>query len=100
MRSKRGAQFLCKRTAGGEDVVQRVMQHFMKILQKKHSKDMSKDMDAVQKLRHEAKRALNSTHQARVECEALTSVWTSRRHWLARSPAKSGMTSPEIRSGL
>merc|ERR1712007_328498 len=28
---------------GGEDFDQRVMQHFMKIFQKKHSKDVSKD---------------------------------------------------------
>merc|ERR1711920_655304 len=59
---------------GGEDFDQRVMQHFMKIFQKKHSKDMSKDKRAVQKLRREvekAKRALSSTHQGRVEIEAL-----------------------------
>merc|ERR1719262_2147140 len=46
----------------------------MKIIQKKHSKDMSKDKRAVQKLRREVektKRALSSTHQARVEIEAL-----------------------------
>merc|ERR1712176_1196125 len=59
---------------GGEDFDQRVMQHFIKILQKKHSKDMTKDKRALQKLRREvekAKRALSSTHQARVEIEAL-----------------------------
>merc|ERR1712139_28423 len=59
---------------GGEDFDQRVMQHFMKIFDKKHSKDMAKDMRAIQKLRREvekAKRALSSTHQARVEIEAL-----------------------------
>merc|ERR1711966_549230 len=59
---------------GGEDFDQRVMQHFMKIFEKKHGKDMSKDKRAVQKLRREvekAKRALSSTHQARVEIEAL-----------------------------
>merc|ERR1712023_299314 len=59
---------------GGEDFDQRVMQHFMKIFQKKHSKDMSKGKHAIQKLRREvekAKRALSSTHQARVEIEAL-----------------------------
>merc|ERR1712184_67245 len=59
---------------GGEDFDQRVMQHFMKIFQKKHSKDMSKDKRAIQKLRREvekAKRALSSTHQARLEIEAL-----------------------------
>merc|ERR1711879_155809 len=59
---------------GGEDFDQRVMAHFIKIFQKKHSKDMSKDKRAVQKLRREvekAKRALSSTRQARVEIEAL-----------------------------
>merc|ERR1712227_1012001 len=59
---------------GGEDFDQRVMAHFMKIFQKKNSKDMSKDKRAIQKLRREvekAKRALSSTHQARVEIEAL-----------------------------
>merc|ERR1712129_665688 len=58
----------------GEDFDQRVMQHFMKIFQKKHGKDMSKDKRAVQKLRREVektKRALSSTHQGRVEIEAL-----------------------------
>merc|ERR1711920_1147429 len=59
---------------GGEDFDQRVMQHFMKVFRKKHGKDMSKDKRAVQKLRREVektKRALSSTHQARVEIEAL-----------------------------
>merc|ERR1740130_2523155 len=59
---------------GGEDFDQRVMQYFIKIFQKKHSKDMSKDKRSIQKLRKEvekAKRALSSTHQARVEIEAL-----------------------------
>merc|ERR1712216_875296 len=59
---------------GGEDFDQRVMQHFIKVFNKKHSKDMSKDKRSLQKLRREvekAKRALSSTHQARVEIEAL-----------------------------
>merc|ERR1711937_1019462 len=59
---------------GGEDFDQRVMQHFIKMFNKKHSTDMSKDKRALQKLRREvekAKRALSSTHQARVEIEAL-----------------------------
>merc|ERR1712000_140601 len=59
---------------GGEDFDQRVMQHFIKIFNKKHNKDMSKDQRALQKLRREvekAKRALSSTHQARLEIEAL-----------------------------
>jgi len=56
------------------DFDQRTMQHFVKIFQKKHGKDMSKDKRALQKLRREvekAKRALSSAHQARVEIEAL-----------------------------
>merc|ERR1712203_621164 len=59
---------------GGEDFDLRVMQHFIKIFNKKHSKDMSKDKRALQKLRREVektKRALSSTHQARIEIEAL-----------------------------
>ena len=59
---------------GGEDFDQRVMQHFMKIFEKKHGKDMSKDKRSIQKLRREVektKRALSSTHQARLEIEAL-----------------------------
>merc|ERR1711904_64240 len=59
---------------GGEDFDQRVMQHFIKIFQKKHNKDMTKDKRSLQKLRREVektKRALSSTHQARLEIEAL-----------------------------
>merc|ERR1712123_180967 len=59
---------------GGEDFDQRVMQHFIKIFNMKHSKDMTKDMRSMQKLRREVektKRALSSTHQARIEIEAL-----------------------------
>merc|ERR1719194_92548 len=59
---------------GGEDFDQRVMQHFIKIFNKKTGKDMTTDKRSIQKLRREvekAKRALSSTHQARVEIEAL-----------------------------
>merc|ERR1711988_761908 len=59
---------------GGEDFDQRVMQHFIKIFNKKHGKDMAKDKRSLQKLRKEVektKRALSSTHQARLEIEAL-----------------------------
>merc|ERR1712203_1345966 len=59
---------------GGEDFDQRVMQHFIKVFQKKNGKDIGKDKRAVQKLRREvekAKRALSSTHQARLEIEGL-----------------------------
>merc|ERR1739848_46722 len=46
----------------------------MGMFNKKHNKDMAKDKRSLQKLRREvekAKRALSSTHQARVEIEAL-----------------------------
>jgi heat shock protein 5 len=59
---------------GGEDFDHRVMQHLMKVFQKRHGKDISKDMRAIQKLRREvekAKRVLSSTHQARLEIEGL-----------------------------
>merc|ERR1712209_39861 len=59
---------------GGEDFDQRVMQHFMKVFQKKHGKDMSKDKRAIQKLRREvekAKRALSNSHQVKIEVESL-----------------------------
>merc|ERR1719389_340655 len=59
---------------GGEDFDQRVMEHFIKVFNKKSGKDMSKDKRALQKLRKEVektKRALSSTHQARLEIEAL-----------------------------
>merc|ERR1711985_78357 len=59
---------------GGEDFDQRVMQHFIKMFNKKHNKDLSKDKRALQKLRREvekAKRALSTTHQTRIEIEAL-----------------------------
>merc|ERR1712093_119744 len=59
---------------GGEDFDQRMMQHLVKVFQKKHGKDMSKDRRAMQKLRREVektKRALSSTHQAPLEIEGL-----------------------------
>jgi len=59
---------------GGEDFDQRVMEHFMKVFNKKTGKDMTKDKRSIQKLRKEVektKRALSSTHQARLEIEAL-----------------------------
>merc|ERR550514_1921667 len=60
--------------SGGEDFDQRVMEHFIKVFNKKTGKDMSKDKRSLQKLRKEVektKRALSSTHQARLEIEAL-----------------------------
>ncbi|CEL99324.1 unnamed protein product [Vitrella brassicaformis CCMP3155] len=59
---------------GGEDFDQRVMDHFIKVIKKKYDKDISKDKRALQKLRREVekgKRALSSTHQARIEIESL-----------------------------
>merc|ERR1719454_2596195 len=59
---------------GGEDFDQRVMQHFIKSFKKKSGKDIGSDKRALQKLRREVektKRALSSTHQARIEIESL-----------------------------
>merc|ERR1712226_1609211 len=50
------------------------MQHFIKQYKKKSGKDVAKDKRATQKLRRQvekAKRALSSTHQTRVEIEAI-----------------------------
>ncbi|KAF4656393.1 Luminal-binding protein 5 [Perkinsus chesapeaki] len=57
---------------GGEDFDQRVMDHFIKVFQKKNKKDLRTDPRALAKLRREvekAKRALSSTHQVRIEIE-------------------------------
>merc|ERR1711959_831296 len=59
---------------GGEDFDQRVMQYFIKLIKKKHGKDLTEDKRAMQKLRRaceRAKRALSSQHQVRVEVESL-----------------------------
>ena len=59
---------------GGEDFDQRVMDHFVKMFKKKHSKDLRKDPRSLQKLRREvekAKRALSSAHQTKLEVESL-----------------------------
>lgn len=59
---------------GGEDFDQRIMEYFIKLIKRKHGKDISKDAKAVQKLRREAERAkrtLSNQHQVRVEIEAL-----------------------------
>merc|ERR1711990_500374 len=59
---------------GGEDFDQRIMEYFMKLIKKKHGKDVSADVKAVQKLRREAeraKRSLSNQHQVRVEIESL-----------------------------
>ncbi|KAK4491215.1 hypothetical protein RD792_001948 [Penstemon davidsonii] len=59
---------------GGEDFDHRVMNYFVKLINKKYNKDISQDKKALGKLRKEcerAKRALSSQHQVRVEIEAL-----------------------------
>merc|ERR1712232_1501225 len=59
---------------GGEDFDQRVMQHFIKIFQKKNSKDMTKDKRALQKLRQEvekAKRDLSSVQNVKISIESI-----------------------------
>lgn len=58
--------------SGGEDVDKLVMQHFMKVPQKQHGKDMWMGKLFIQKLRRgveKAKHALNM-HQVRLETEA------------------------------
>ncbi|XP_028116322.1 mediator of RNA polymerase II transcription subunit 37a-like [Camellia sinensis] len=59
---------------GGEDFDHRVMDYFIKLINKKYKKDISKDNKALGKLRREcerAKRALSSQHQVRVDIESL-----------------------------
>merc|ERR1712153_103393 len=59
---------------GGEDFDQRIVEYFIKLIKKKHGKDVSSDVKAVQKLRREAeraKRSLSNQHQVRVEIESL-----------------------------
>jgi len=59
---------------GGEDFDQRMMEYFIKLIKRKHSKDVSNEKKAVQKLRREAeraKRSLSNQHQVRVEIESL-----------------------------
>ncbi|KAJ0716574.1 putative Heat shock protein 70 family [Helianthus annuus] len=59
---------------GGEDFDQRIMEYFIKLINKKYGKDISNDNRALGKLRREAeraKRALSSQHQVRLEIESL-----------------------------
>ncbi|XP_026432027.1 luminal-binding protein 5-like, partial [Papaver somniferum] len=59
---------------GGEDFDHRVMDYFIKLIKKKHGKDISNDNKALGKLRREcerAKRALSNQHSVRVEIESL-----------------------------
>ncbi|KAK1667792.1 hypothetical protein QYE76_055951 [Lolium multiflorum] len=60
---------------GGEDFDQRVMDHFIRLVKRKHGVDVSGDARALGKLRREcerAKRALSNQHQVRVEIESLS----------------------------
>jgi len=57
---------------GGEDFDQRMMTHLMKLFKKKNGIDPSRDKKAVQKLRKEcenAKKALSTSHQTKIEIE-------------------------------
>ncbi|KAL6844333.1 hypothetical protein ACP4OV_026006 [Aristida adscensionis] len=59
---------------GGEDFDQRVMEHFVRLIRRKHGRDIAGDRRALGKLRREcerAKRALSNQHQVRVEVESL-----------------------------
>jgi len=59
---------------GGEDFDQQTMKHFIEEINKEHSRDISKDSRAMQKLRREvekAKRALSSAHSYDLEIEQL-----------------------------
>ena len=60
---------------GGEDFDNRVIQHLMKVFQRKTGNNaITKDKRAIQKLRREverAKRSLSTQHQVRVEIESL-----------------------------
>jgi len=59
---------------GGEDFDQRVLDYFIKLIQKKYNKDISQDKSAIQKLKREVekgKRALSNVHEVRVEIEDL-----------------------------
>lgn len=64
---------------GGQDFDQRVMQYFIKKIQKSHNLDISKEARALQKLRKEVervKRSLSSHTQARIEIEDLVPGFT------------------------
>ena len=57
---------------GGEDFDQRLIDHFMKLIKKKHGKDISADKRAIQKLKRQVekgKRALSSQHETKIEVE-------------------------------
>lgn len=59
---------------GGEDFDQRVLDYYVKLIKRKHDKDISRDKKAIQKLKREvekAKRGLSSTHEYTIEIENL-----------------------------
>lgn len=59
---------------GGADFDQRVMDYFIKLIKKKHNKDISNDKRAIQKLKREvenAKRNLSGTMTTQIEIEDL-----------------------------
>jgi heat shock protein 5 len=59
---------------GGEDFDHRILSHYVDVFKKKHGKNIANDKRAIAKLRREvekAKRAVSSTHQARIEVESL-----------------------------
>ena len=59
---------------GGEDFDERIMQHFVKVFNRKTGLDMSTDPTALAKLRREcekAKRALSLEHSAKIQIENL-----------------------------
>jgi heat shock protein 5 len=59
---------------GGEDFDQRIMDHFIKEVQKKHKVDVKSDKRALARLRREvekAKRALSAEHSVKIEVEGL-----------------------------
>eukprot|EP00462_Mataza_sp_D1_P025769 CAMPEP_0175145476 /NCGR_PEP_ID=MMETSP0087-20121206/14793_1 /TAXON_ID=136419 /ORGANISM="Unknown Unknown, Strain D1" /LENGTH=640 /DNA_ID=CAMNT_0016430229 /DNA_START=43 /DNA_END=1965 /DNA_ORIENTATION=- len=59
---------------GGEDFDNRVMEYFIKMVEKRHSINLKDDNRAIAKLRREvekAKRGLSSVHSVKVEIESL-----------------------------
>lgn len=59
---------------GGEDFDQRILQYYIKVIKRKHGKDISSDKSALQKLKGEvekAKRDLSSVIQTKIEIENL-----------------------------
>jgi heat shock protein 5 len=59
---------------GGEDFDRRVIDYLIKVFKKKHSKDITSDKRAIQKLRREverAKRSLSTSATQRIEIESL-----------------------------